>query len=156
MKEWPEFNEHGDLPVGIHQATLAEVIEHFGGGSLQRRNVAERLIRVYDLARSTGHLARFIVYGSFVTAKLNPNDVDILILMKDSFRPSSVEGDVAIIFDHMAAHKYVGASVFWTTQMGALGGEQSILEDWEYKRGGTKRGNVGADQEIPAASYSHA
>jgi hypothetical protein len=64
MKNWPEFNEHGDLPVGIHQATLTEVIGHFGKGSLQRRQVAERLIHIYNLAHSTGHVARFIVYGS--------------------------------------------------------------------------------------------
>lgn len=74
---WPEFDEHGDLPVEIFQATLAEVIEHFGTGSLQRQQVGERLVRIYDLAHSTGQVARFIVYGSFVTAKPSPNDVDI-------------------------------------------------------------------------------
>ena len=119
------------MPVGIYQVTLAEVIGHFGKGSLQRRRVAERLTRIYDLAHSTGHVARFIVYGSFVTTKLSPNDVDIFILMKDSFRPARVEGDVAIIFGHMAAHRDEGASVFWTTRAGALGGEQLLLEDWQ-------------------------
>jgi hypothetical protein len=142
MKKWPEFNEHGDLPVGIHQATLTEVIGHFGKGSLQRRQVAERLIHIYNLAHSTGHVARFIVYGSFVTAKPSPNDVDIFILMGDSFRPAKVKGEVAIIFDHMATHKYEGASVFWTTRTGAIGGEQNVLEDWQYKRDKTKRGIV--------------
>ncbi len=34
MKQWPEFNEYGDLPPGIHPATLAEVIEHFGQATL--------------------------------------------------------------------------------------------------------------------------
>ena len=36
MKEWPKFNEHGDIPIGIQSATLAEVIDHFGKGSTQR------------------------------------------------------------------------------------------------------------------------
>lgn len=142
MKEWPEFNEHGDLPVGIHQATLAEVVEHFGRNSVQRRHVAERLIRIYDLADRTGHVARFIVYRSFVTAKPNPNDVDIFILVKNSFRPAEIKGEVAIIFNHMTAHRNEGASVFWATRAGATGGEQSILEDWQYKRDKTKRGIV--------------
>src|SRR5437868_15350796 len=110
MKEWPEFNGHGDLPIGIHQARLAEVIEHFGRSSVQRRHVAERLIRIYHLAYGTGQVARFIVYGSFISAKPNPNDVDIFILMKDSFRPSEIKGEVAIIFDHMATHEQEGAS----------------------------------------------
>src|SRR5205085_9217874 len=139
---WPEFDERGDLPIGIHQATLADVIEHFGSGTTQRRIVAQRLIRIYDLANSTGHVARFIIYGSFVTNKPNPNDVDIFILMEDSFDPVEVNDETAIIFDHMAAHKNEGASIFWTTRMGALGGEQITLEDFQHKRGGTKRGIV--------------
>jgi hypothetical protein len=102
----------------------------------------ERLIHIYNLAHSTGHVARFIIYGSFVTAKPSPNDVDIFILMDDSFRPAKVKDEVAIIFDHMATHNYEGASVFWTTHTGALGGEQSVLEDWQYKRDKTKRGIV--------------
>lgn len=28
MKEWPDFNDTGDLPLGIYQATLAEVIKN--------------------------------------------------------------------------------------------------------------------------------
>ena len=39
MKKWPEFDSDGDLPVGMHRATLAEVLQHFGRGSLQRRIV---------------------------------------------------------------------------------------------------------------------
>ena len=142
MKEWPEFNRKGDLPIGIHQATLSEVIEHFGHRSLQRQHVAERLARVYKLAINTGQVARFIVYGSFVTEKLNPNDVDVLLIMEDSFIPDDVEGETAIIFDHMAVHNQFGASVFWTTRTGALGGEEATLEDWQYNRDDEKYGLV--------------
>src|SRR5437763_605238 len=46
MKEWPEFNEHGDLPVGVHQATLAEVIEHFGRSYLELKAMVERINRL--------------------------------------------------------------------------------------------------------------
>jgi len=80
MKQWPDFDGNGDLPVGVHQATLAEVIQHFGTGTLQRRIVAQRLERIYRLARSTGHLVRIAVFGSFVTAKPAPNDVDVVLL----------------------------------------------------------------------------
>lgn len=70
----PAFNEEGDLPPGVHRATLEEVLERFGEGSVQRCVVAARLKRVYELVSSTGHLARFVVFGSFVTAKEEPND----------------------------------------------------------------------------------
>jgi tRNA nucleotidyltransferase (CCA-adding enzyme) len=91
--KWPEFNEHGDLPAGIYQATLVEVIERFGRSSLQRRRVAERLLRVYDLASSTGQVARFIIYGSFVTVIEWPHDVDIFLLMDDTFDKSQTSGE---------------------------------------------------------------
>ncbi len=142
MRVWPDFDNNGDLPVGIHRATLAEVIEHFGGGSLQRRIVAQRLTRIYDLASGTGHLARFIIFGSFVTSKPEPNDVDIFLLMEESFVPRQVSDEAEIVFSHLAAQEYEGASVFWLKRSGAIGGEQSALEDWQIKRDKTRRGIV--------------
>jgi hypothetical protein len=46
MKKWPEFDDNGDLPVGIHQAMLDEALQHFGTGSVQRRLVGQRLERI--------------------------------------------------------------------------------------------------------------
>ena len=80
---FPEFDENGDLPVGIYEATLQEVVEYFGTQNLKRRRVAQRLVRIYELAVGTKHLKRFIVFGSFVTEKLYPNNVDIFLLMND-------------------------------------------------------------------------
>ena len=81
----PPFTASGDLPPGIHRATLAEVLERFGSGSSQRMLVGLRLERVYNVAWATGHLARCVVFGSFVTAKPLPNDVDVFLLMEDTF-----------------------------------------------------------------------
>lgn len=142
MKTWPEFDVNGDLPVGVHRATLAETIERFGTGSVRRRVVAQRLTRVYELASATGHLARFIVFGSFVTAKPEPNDVDIFLLMEDTFTPRGLSGETEVVFDHLAAQEHEGASVFWIKRSGAVGGEQSAVEDWQHKRDGARRGIV--------------
>jgi hypothetical protein len=30
---WPDFNELGDLPVGVYRAKIADVIAHFGRGT---------------------------------------------------------------------------------------------------------------------------
>jgi predicted nucleotidyltransferase len=142
MRQWPEFDGNGDLPAGIHQATLAEVIQHFGTSTLQRRIVAQRLQRIYRLARGTGHLARIVVFGSFVTAKPAPNDVDIFMVMEDAFDSNQVTGEAATLFDHTAAQHGEGASVFWIRRMAAMGGEQAALEYWQIKRDHTKRGIV--------------
>lgn len=142
MKQWPEFDHNGDLPVGNHQATLAEVLTHFGTGTVERRLVGQRLERIYNLAISTGQVARFVVFGSFVTAKPDPGDVDIFMLMEDSFDANQVRGEAALIFDHLAGQNVEGASVFWIRRLAALGGEQEALEHWQTKRDKTRRGIV--------------
>jgi hypothetical protein len=138
----PPFTEEGDLPPGVHRATLREVLERFGQGSVQRRAVADRLKRVYQLVTSTGQLARFVAFGSFVTAKEDPNDVDIVLLMEDAFDLASVTGEAALPFQHMEAEAHFGASVFWTRRTGAVGGEQAMIEYWQVRREGGRRGIV--------------
>jgi predicted nucleotidyltransferase len=128
MKQWPEFDRNGDLPIGIHRATLAEVLQHFATGTLQRRLVGQRLERIYQLALSTRQVARFVVFGSFVTAKPDPGDVDIFLLMEDSFDSTQVRGEAAVIFDHLAGQNVEGASVFWIRRLAAIGGEQEALD----------------------------
>lgn len=138
----PAFNEEGDLPPGVYCATLSQILERFGQGAVQRRTVAERLNRIYQLAASTGQLARFVVFGSFVTAKAEPNDVDIVLLMEDSFDLTSVTGEAALVFQHMEADAHFGASIFWTKRSGALGGEQAMIEYWQIRREGGHRGII--------------
>jgi hypothetical protein len=142
MKKWPKFNKSGDLPTGIHKASLSDVIEHFGKGSFQRVVLAQRLHRIYDLAVETGQTVRVILFGSFITGKPNPQDLDIFLLMEDTFDVRQVAGETRIIFDHMAAQNYEGASIFWLRRMAALDGEEAVIEHWQIKRDGKKRGIV--------------
>jgi len=142
VNEWPDFDNNGDLPVGVHHATLSGVVARFGVGSLQRRVVAQRLARIYELASDTGHLARFVIFGSFVTAKLAPNNVDIFLLMEDSFALQQVSDEAENIFKHLAAQEHEGASVFWLKKSGVIDGEQKAIEDWQIKRDKTRRGIV--------------
>ncbi|MGH9835208.1 MAG: DUF6932 family protein [Blastocatellia bacterium] len=48
----PEFDEDGDLPVGIHEATLAEIEERFG-----RSTVSDRRVRLFVGLRQIAELA---------------------------------------------------------------------------------------------------
>lgn len=138
----PAFNEDGDLPPGVHSATLSEVLARFGQGLVQRGTVADRLTRIYQLAISTGQVARVAVFGSFITAKAEPHDIDILLLMEDTFDLSAGAGEAAVVFQHLEAHARFGASVFWTRRSGALGGEQALIEYWQVRRDGGQRGVV--------------
>ena len=146
----PSFNQNGDLPVGIHRATLSETFKHFGTDSPQKKMIAARLKRIYYLAQTTGHLSRFIVFGSFITDKENPNDVDVFMLMKDSFDMTKLTGEAYILFsDHGAAQARFGVSAFWMRCVAALDSEDKAIEDWQVKRDGGLRGIVEIIEESP-------
>lgn len=138
----PDLNNDGDLPPGLHRANLEEVAARFGAPSPKRRRLVERLRRIHGLATSTGKLARFVVFGSFVTAKPEPNDVDVFLIMSDEFDVSTFTGEPGLLFDHPAAQSYFGASVFWIRRLAALGGETAAVEHWQLKRNGELRGIV--------------
>jgi len=104
--------------------------------------MAQRLARIYKLVNSTKQIARFIIFGSFVTAKPSPNDVDIFMLMENSFDASQLHGETAVIFNHLMAQNYEGSSVFWIRRLAILDSEQKTIEHWQIKRDGAKRGIV--------------
>ena len=101
-----------------------------------------RLERIYRIAIGTGHAARFIVFGSFVTEKPEPNDVDIFLLMENEFDADILTGEARWLFDHNAADTFFGASVFWLRRLAAFGGEQATIEYWQTKRNHEFRGII--------------
>ena len=79
----PALLPHGYLPPGVHEATLSEVVERFGTNTPRRQVLASRLQELVSLARATGKLRRIFIWGSFVTDKPFPRDLDLFLLMKD-------------------------------------------------------------------------
>jgi len=138
----PAFAEDGDLPVGLHRASLIEVLNRFGSGSSKRARLSKRLERIYRLAVRTGRLRRFVVFGSFITGEPEPNDVDVFLLMEDSFDVDQTSDELRLLFEHSAAQAYFGASIFWLRRLAVISSEQAAIEDWQVKRDGTRRGIV--------------
>jgi hypothetical protein len=75
----PPLDDFGNLPPGIHACSVAELVARFGSGSDERKAQMSELLHFIEAAKRTG-VRRLMVNGSFVTAKLSPNDVDIVIL----------------------------------------------------------------------------
>ena len=138
----PPLTEDGELPLGVHVGSLREVLDRFGVGSDQRKALALRLARIHRVAQATGHLARFVIFGSFVTSKSEPNDVDIFLIMGHAFDASQLRAEARLLFDHGAAQAHFGASVFWLRRLAAWPDEQTAVEFWQVKRGGGHRGIV--------------
>ncbi len=80
----PDFRDDGYLPDGLHTATEAEVTFRLGSSSSRRRRLILRLRRWLELSRITS-AQRFLLDGSFVTAKEQPNDIDAVVLLADDF-----------------------------------------------------------------------
>jgi hypothetical protein len=139
----PEFNEFGDLPEGIHPVSLAEVVARFGSGTTQRSAVTARLHRIVELAARTGRLDRLIIFGSYVSDVSEPNDVDVILVMRDDFRSEECPAESAVLFDHARANDELGASVFWVRPDMLLSEPlERFLAFWQTKRDGRRRGIV--------------
>ena len=138
----PYLDDVGDMPAGLHRATMDEVIERFGSGSLQRQSVAMCLQRVYRAARETDRLERFIIFGSFVSAKADPNDVDIILVMRDDFVLEDCVEVSRKLFYHDQAEEEFGASVFWIRPSLLFEPVDEFLAYWQVKRDQTRRGIV--------------
>jgi hypothetical protein len=79
----PPFNEHGWLPEGIHDCTLDEVSSRFGlfQESDQRPRLWAKFVEFLIEVRRTGLVRRVMLDGSFVTAKSDPIDIDLLLIV---------------------------------------------------------------------------
>ena len=87
----PQFRADGYLPEGLSLASEAEVTFRFGASSRRRRRLILRLRRWIELARQIGAL-RLLIDGSFVTAKAEPHDIDVVILLPPNFEEQIDEG----------------------------------------------------------------
>jgi len=86
----PDFDEHGNLHPGIHNATLTEVVAKFSGIKSFRRK---------DLSHSLWNFVSFLepfaigiyIDGSYTTSKLSPKDVDVIVILPEDFDYDSSE-----------------------------------------------------------------
>ncbi|HYH86899.1 MAG TPA: hypothetical protein VEX60_15710 [Pyrinomonadaceae bacterium] len=145
----PPLDIYGELPEGVHLATLAEVLARFGYGTPQRELVTMRLVRVYDLAQATGKLLRFVIFGSYVTAKPEPNDVDIILVMRDDFAEQDYHPESFPVFDHLRAQRELGASLFAIRSTFIFGETvDEFIAHWQIKRDLSRHGIVEIIKEV--------
>jgi hypothetical protein len=80
----PPLQEDGLLPPGLYVADMNEIEERFGKSTPRRSELFARLHTFVELARHCGALRMFI-NGSFVTAKPEPGDVDVVIWLSENY-----------------------------------------------------------------------
>ena len=79
----PPFNERGWLSDGIHDCTLEEVTGRFGGfqGSDRRPNLWAKFAEFLREVKECTLVEAVLLDGSFVTAKPDPNDIDLILVV---------------------------------------------------------------------------
>jgi hypothetical protein len=70
----PEFDEHGSLPSGIHQATWNEIVTRYAT-SVRRRELLHGLLDALRSLKVAGCRTAYLD-GSFVTSEIRPGDFD--------------------------------------------------------------------------------
>jgi hypothetical protein len=77
----PPFREDGWLPVGHHPATREEIVTRFGGSpGSPRASLTAKLLAWRDAVRACGVVAVLLLNGSYVSAKEEPGDFDVLLI----------------------------------------------------------------------------
>jgi hypothetical protein len=79
----PDLDDAGLLPPGVHDCTLDEVRRRFGVFQTtdRRPTLYDKLQVLVREAWATGLVAEIIIDGSFVTAKPDPNDIDLILVL---------------------------------------------------------------------------
>jgi hypothetical protein len=80
----PPLDEAGLLPPGVHDCTMEEVEQVFARfqRSDQRIRLFEKLKAYLKEVRSTGFAVALLIDGSFVTSKEEPEDIDLILVLK--------------------------------------------------------------------------
>lgn len=136
------FEKSGNLPKGVHRASIDEIRDVLGSSSARRKWLIQNLNDIIEFAKSTGKLERVIVWGSFVSDKEFPADLDLFLIMSKDFDLDNVTPEVKKVFNYVEGRIAFNADIFWTK---SSVGEKTItmwLETYQMTRDFEPRGIV--------------
>jgi hypothetical protein len=83
----PALTADGFLPVGVHDATLEEVGLVFGRfrSSDRRVTLFSRLQQYISDLQAWGNASVVLIDGSFISAAILPNDIDLIVIYEADF-----------------------------------------------------------------------
>jgi predicted nucleotidyltransferase len=138
----PELTAEGELPPGVHIADWQEFQSRFCDSSPRRAWLSGRFRTLLELAATAGELRRVFVWGSFVTSKPAPRDIDILLIMDEDFEVARMPASAQAVFDSVRAKLLFESDVFWARA--SIGDEMLDLwlDTYQISRTFRKRGIV--------------
>jgi hypothetical protein len=129
----PKFTYHGLLPEGVHDCVLEDLQERMVTNP-QREILWNRLQAFIEWARGTDRFSCAYIDGGFITDKIFPEDIDVILQTRASYGPDAfiamepffAEG-MDEIFEKYSVHLH-----FWCE--GFPGGVSDFRRFFQYLR----------------------
>ena len=88
------------------------------------------------------------IFGSYITVKPEPNDIDVVLVFDDDFNTVICSEEVKKLLSHQLAATEFGASIFWVRpSLLFLETLDEFIKGWQVKRDGTQRGIVEVEHD---------
>jgi hypothetical protein len=117
-------------------ASVEEIRARFGCGTPRREFLFQQFQAVLHRLRATGHVNQIYLFGSFVTGKEYPNDIDLLVIMSAAFSTASLSGKDLDVFQHDVCRILFNADVFWLTDSVGADRIEDLLDVFSRNREG--------------------
>jgi hypothetical protein len=145
----PATNVAGNLPVGVHAATWAELASRFGTNQ-RRTDLLGQLRPALDALHGAG-IERAVIGGSFVTTKELPGDVDLAFLASDAAGVSQAKRAIVQLAARASeVHAYpADALLIEAPTLAGVTPGVNVLEFFQHGREGQQRGVVSVSTAVP-------
>ena len=134
----PSFDDWGMLPEGLYDTSLSEIRTALGFTDRRNSLIAglEQYISIWD---SSGFIDYYIIDGSFVTAKPEPGDIDLILVPQKKALTLSAFGELALrlSYDRSYTKTAFGCEAFFVSSSADL---NEWLEFFRHDRQGNVRG----------------
>jgi predicted nucleotidyltransferase len=117
-------------------ASLDDLRMRFGTSTPRRQFLFRQLEIVIDQLLITRSVKQIYLFGSFVSGKASPNDVDLLVVMNAGFSTTQLGGKVLELFQHDVCRIRYQADLFWVTEVVGNARIEDLLEVFSRDREG--------------------
>jgi predicted nucleotidyltransferase len=117
-------------------ASLDDIRIRFGTSTPRRQFLFRQLEIIIDQLLVTRNVRQIYLFGSFVSGKASPNDVDLLVVMNAGFSTTQIGGKVLELFQHDVCRIRYHADLFWVTEAVGNARIEDLLEVFSRDREG--------------------
>ena len=117
-------------------ASLDDLRIRFGTSTPRRQFLFRQVEIIIDQLLVTKSAKQVYLFGSFVSGKASPNDVDLLVVMNAGFSTTQLGGKVLELFQHDVCRIRYQADLFWVTEVVGNARIEDLLEVFSRDREG--------------------